>query len=173
LKTGHLLGASARRQLMAQLLGTAAGAALVASLFRLLIADPSALAGQRFPAPGALMSLGIARLCASGLEGIPAATRAAFLGAAAIGIVLGAGEALAPAALRRWLPSAVGIALSLFLPVSMCLSLFLGALGARWLSRTRAGEGERYLVPISAGLIAGESVVAVVATALLALGIRR
>ncbi len=173
LKAGRLLGADPRRQLGAQLFGTALGALIVVVFFQALVPDSSALGSERFPAPGATMALGVARLCASGLQAVPATTRSAVLAAAVIGLGLGLGEALAPNELKHWLPSPVGLGLSFLLPASMSLSLFIGAVAAFAFSRFRPRSSERYLVPISSGLIAGESVVAVALAVLLAAGIRR
>jgi uncharacterized oligopeptide transporter (OPT) family protein len=63
---------------------------------------------------------------------------------------------------KRFLPSPTGVGLGFTLPFYYPLAMFLGALIAavsHVLSKERA---ERYTVPISSGLIAGESIVGVI-----------
>ncbi len=107
------------------------------------------------------MALGVARLCASGLQAVPPATRWGLLVATLVGLGLGTAEALAPERAKRWVPSPIGLGLSFLLPASMSLALFIGALASAVFERLQPEAAKRYTVPISSGLIAGESVVAV------------
>ncbi len=64
------------------------------------------------------------------------------------------------------MPSATGLGLGLILPFQYPLSMLLGALVAWGWSRKNAEQAEAYLVPISAGVIAGVSIMGVVVAVL-------
>jgi uncharacterized oligopeptide transporter (OPT) family protein len=87
----------------------------------------------------------------------------------AIGLALGAllaiVERVAPKA-RAWLPSATGLGLGLILPFATALSFALGAVLAWIYQRLDPRQAERFVIPISSGLIAGESIVGVLVAAL-------
>ncbi|GMU08528.1 OPT family oligopeptide transporter [Corallococcus caeni] len=160
LKAGHLLGANPRRVFLAQLLGCVVGALVVVPLFYLLVPDPSVLGSERFPAPAATVTAGVARVLASGLGAVSADLRSAMAWAALAAAVLTLGEQALPERLRRWTPSAVGVGLACLLPASTCLGFFLGGLGWELARRWRpASEGPG--VTLAAGLIAGEGLVGV------------
>ena len=61
LKVGHMVGANPRRQFIAQLFGVLAGALLAVPAYFLLVPDANALGGERFPAPSALIWMGVAK----------------------------------------------------------------------------------------------------------------
>nr|WP_224245790.1 OPT family oligopeptide transporter [Hyalangium gracile] len=166
LKTGHLLGAHPRRQFLAQLLGTAVGALAVVPLFYLLVPDRSALGGERFPAPAAFTTASVAEVLASGLEGLSPAIRAAVAWAALAAAVLTLAEHLLPERLRRWAPSPLGVGLACLLPASTSMGLFIGGLAMAVTQRVRPASVEGRVLPLSAGLIAGEGLVGVVIAAL-------
>jgi uncharacterized oligopeptide transporter (OPT) family protein len=67
---------------------------------------------------------------------------------------------------KQWLPSATGIGLGLLLPFYTSLSFVLGAAAAWAFSRAAPRQAERFVIPLSSGLIAGESIVGVLVAAL-------
>ena len=72
---------------------------------------------------------------------------------------------------KRFIPSPVGTALGMLLPLSSVATLFLGGVaGAVWQARHPKSAG-RYLIPLASGLVAGEAMVAVLVPVLLALGL--
>ncbi|MFB1483491.1 OPT family oligopeptide transporter [Corallococcus sp. RDP092CA] len=159
-KAGHLLGAHPRRVFLAQLLGCVVGALVVVPLFYLLVPEPSVLGSERFPAPAATVTAGVARVLASGLDAVSADLRLAMAWAAGAAAVLTLGEQVLPERIRRWTPSAVGVGLACLLPASTCLGFFLGGLGWDLARRWRpASDGPG--VTLAAGLIAGEGLVGV------------
>lgn len=158
LKSGYLLGANPRKQFIAQLLGVFAGAVVIVPAFYLLVPTPDILGGEVFPAPSAQVWKGVAELLANGMASLhPSARFALFLGAIA-GMVLSVLERIAPARVRRLLPSAMGLGLAFVVPFWNTLSIFIGAGVAFLIKRTSAGE---FTIPVASGLIAGESMVGV------------
>src|SRR5262249_28964851 len=75
LKCGYLLGAEPRRQVIAQLVGCAVGAAVIVPLFYVLVPNPAALGTESFPAPAAQMVARMARVLAAGLATLPPSAR--------------------------------------------------------------------------------------------------
>ncbi|MFZ2448695.1 MAG: OPT family oligopeptide transporter [Syntrophobacteraceae bacterium] len=158
LKSGYLLGANPRKQFIAQFLGVFAGAAAIVPAFYLLAPSPEALGGERFPAPGAQVWKGVAELLANGLASLhPSAQLALALGAGA-GIALATLDRFAPARVRVFLPSAMGLGLAFVVPFWNTLSIFIGATAAYLARKTPAGP---YTIPVASGIIAGESLIGV------------
>jgi uncharacterized oligopeptide transporter (OPT) family protein len=160
LKTGHLLGAHPRRLFLAQLFGCVVGAAAVVPLFFLLVPDRSVLGSERFPAPVAAMTAGMAQVLSTGVGSLEPSTRMAMLWAALLAAVLALAERLLPERARRWVPSPLGMGLACLVPASTSLGFFLGALGAAVTRRVRPST-EGGVVTLAAGLIAGEGLVGV------------
>ncbi|MGH7284653.1 MAG: OPT/YSL family transporter, partial [Polyangiaceae bacterium] len=85
------------------------------------------------------------------------------------GIVIGAVFTLLEFSLpkfKKYMPSGTGIGLGLLLPFSVPLSFFIGALLAWAVTSAKPKLGERYIVPIASGIIAGESIIGVIVTAI-------
>lgn len=165
LKSGYLLGANPRRQFLAQFAGIFSGTAATVMGFYLLVPDATALNGvgdqaPAFPAPAAQAWKAVAEVFKLGLENMHPMHREAIWVGLIIGAVLLALETLLPKA-RTWLPSATGLGLGLILPFQYPLAMVLGAAIAWGWNRANAKQSEDYLVPVSAGVIAGVSIMGV------------
>ena len=88
LKSGYLLGANARKQFIAQLMGILPGAVCVGLGWALLVPDASALGTERFPAAMAVVWKGVAELLSHGLGTLPPTARVGALVSAALGLLL-------------------------------------------------------------------------------------
>ena len=165
LKSGYLLGADPRRQFFAQLAGIAAGTTASVLAYFLLIPDAFTLTGHggspQFAAPAAHQFRAVAELLQHGLDHLHPLHRTLVVAGAIGGLVIAAAERLAPARVARWLPSAAGLGLGLYMPLSYSLAMAIGAAIAR-----RSDAAERYVWPISAGLLGGESLAGVIVAAI-------
>jgi putative OPT family oligopeptide transporter len=170
LKSGYLLGANARQQFLAQLAGIVPGALVVGLAWVLLVPDASVLGGERFPASMAVVWKGVAELLSHGLASLHPTARVGALAGAALGLVLPLLEKAFPRA-KAWIPSPMGLGLAFVMPAFISISMFAGALLAFLFEKIRRRAAEEYVVPIASGLIAGESLMAVLISALMALGI--
>jgi uncharacterized oligopeptide transporter (OPT) family protein len=138
--------------------------------YYLLVPDATVLTGRagsppQFAAPSAQQWRAVAELFRVGIGNLhPFAREGIAIGLLA-GTVLAIIEWLAPRA-RRWLPSATGLGLGMLLPFATSLSFVLGAILAWAFERIDKRQAERFVVPISSGVIAGESIVGVVVAAL-------
>lgn len=171
LKTGWLLGANPRAQFYAQLFGVLAGAAVVVPAFNLIIPDPSVLGSDAWPAPSCLVWAGVSKAFAGGIGALDGLARTGIATGLLLGVALSLMERFAPKPVRGWVPSPSGLGIAMVIPGSNAVAMFIGAFGALLASRLSPGWARRYVVPISSGLIAGESLMGVVIAMLLIKGV--
>jgi putative OPT family oligopeptide transporter len=166
LKTGHIVGATPRRQQLGQLIGVFA-AAFVTTPVLILLKSTKGFGPEGLPAPQADM---FAKLTKALFERqVPWA----MLGAgAAVAVVL---IALDIVALRRkWrfrlhvMPVAVGI----YLPVTMSVPILLGGIIRAVVGRGRSSEGPDKGILMASGLIAGEAVTGIAFAGLILAGVK-
>lgn len=173
LKSGYLLGANPRRQFLAQAMGILTGTVATTLGYFLLVPDARALTGTpaignipatdpKFPAPGAQQWLAVAKLFKTGLKNMhPMAQQCVKIGLV-VGATMALVEALVPKKAKKWVPSPTGFGLGLILPFFSPFMMFVGALLGELARRLDKAWAERYVVPLSAGVIAGESIVGVI-----------
>ncbi len=170
LKSGYLLGANARQQFLAQLAGVLPGAITVGLGWALLVPNAAVLGTERFPASMAVVWKGVAELLSQGVASLPPSARIGAGAGALVGLVLPLLERAFPRA-RRFLPSPIGLGLAFVMPGYISISMFAGALLALLVEKARPRLAEDYVVPVASGLIAGESLMAVLISALMAFGL--
>lgn len=171
LKSGYLLGANPRKQFIAQFLGIFAGAAVIVPAFYLLVPDASVLGGDKFPAPAAQVWKGVAELLANGLQSLHITARWALAIGGLLGLLIPILERIVPAKKRVFIPSAMGLGLAFVIPFFNTLSMFVGALIAWILMKTKEKLAETYVVPVASGLIAGESIMGIAIALMGAMGV--
>ncbi len=171
LKSGYLLGANPRKQFLAQLAGVFAGTAIVVPAFFLLVPDVSVLGSDRFPAPAAQVWAGVAKLLSNGLESLHPTARLGLLVGALIGILIPLLEHVLPAKAKKFVPSAMGLGLAMVIPAWNSISMFIGASIALIYERMQPKQAETYVIPVSSGIIAGESLMGVAIALLTAFGV--
>ena len=160
LKSGYLLGANPRQQFLAQFFGVLAGGLVVVPVYFILIPDVSLLATEKRPAPAALVWRGVAELLAKGVGSLPTTARWGIVVGASLGIVL----PLLEMALPRWkkfIPSPTGLGLAFTINGFNSVSFFIGACLAAWFKRAKPALAKEYTIPVSSGIIAGESLMGV------------
>lgn len=158
LKAGQLVGASPRRQVLAQMFGVFIGAAAVVPAFTLLVPSAAALGTPELPAPAVLVWASVSQALAGGLAGLPLAARLAAVVGALLGVALAALERWAPRRVRPWVPSPAGLGMAMVMPASTAITMFFGAMLGSAVRRLRPSAAEA-LTPLASGLVAGESVV--------------
>jgi uncharacterized oligopeptide transporter (OPT) family protein len=168
LKSGYILGANPKKQVIAQLWGCLAGTLFVVPAYWLLI-DPKEIGSDKWPAPAAQVWAGVAKVLANGIDALPPGARSGGLIGVAAGIVLALVEELVPKDKKKYTLSPVAAGIAWVVPAWNSISMFLGALLAWLVLRMRPAQGERYNLPVASGLIAGESLMAVVIAALFTL----
>ncbi|OGR91581.1 MAG: hypothetical protein A2V88_12520 [Elusimicrobia bacterium RBG_16_66_12] len=169
LKSGYILGANPRKQFIAQFLGIFAGTLIVVPAFYLLVPTAAALGTDQWPAPSAQVWAAVAKLLASGIHALHPTARNGMIVGGLLGIMIPVIEKTFPK-YQKFIPSATGLGLSMVIPFFNSLSMFIGALIALVLEETRPKIAERYIITVSSGLIAGESLVGVAVALLAATG---
>ncbi len=170
LKVGHMVGANPRKQFIAQMFGVIAGALLAVPAYFILVPDATALGGDKFPAPSALVWMGVAKVLSQGLDTLPASAVQAIIVAFVVGVLIVMVDRIFPKA-RPYTPSPAALGIALTIPASTSFAMFLGALIVWILERKAANWNTTYTIPIASGCIAGESIMGVVLAVLLAFGL--
>ena len=157
-----------RQQFIAQLFGVLAGALIVVPVYFILIPTTDLLGGEKWPAPAALVWRGVAELLAKGVSALPTSARWGLVIGATLGIVLPVLEMTFPKQ-KKFIPSPTGLGLAFTINGFNSVSMFIGSLIALWLHRTRPKLAQEYVVPVSSGIIAGESLMGVIIALMIAL----
>ncbi|MGQ0633201.1 MAG: OPT family oligopeptide transporter [Planctomycetaceae bacterium] len=160
LKSGYLLGGNPRKQTLSQLFGVAAGTLFCVPVY-MIIATPEKLGTKELPAPAAKVWAGVADMLANGIENLPVSARWGIVVGGLIGILLTLLEEYVPQEHRHWVPSATGLGIAGVIPAFNSISMFIGALGAWTLAKSRPQIDEKYTITVSSGLIAGETLMGV------------
>jgi putative OPT family oligopeptide transporter len=170
LKSGWLLGANPRQQFFAQFFGVTAGALFVVPAYRILVPDANAIGNDRFPAPGAQTWKNVAEMLTGGLDSLHPTAQWAMVIGGLVGITLVLLERALPR-YKKFIPSAMGLGLAFTFHGWMAISMFIGATAALILQKSSPEKAERYIVPVSSGLIAGESLIGILLAVLIILGL--
>ncbi len=177
LKSGYLLGANPRRQFLAQAMGILTGTVATTLGYFMLVPDATVLTGTpatdtmpakdpAFPAPGAQQWLAVAKLFKSGMKNMHPMAQTCIKTGLVVGAILALLEATVPKKHKKWVPSPTGLGLGMILPFFSPFAMFLGAVLAEIAIRLKKAWAERYVVPLAAGIIAGESIVGVIVAGL-------
>src|SRR5262249_40903615 len=154
-------GAKPRQQFIAQFFGVLAGTLVVVPVFFLLVPNASVLGTEKWPAPAAQVWRGVAELLSKGIGSLhPPAPVGLLLGSVG-GLLLSPLELWFPKQ-KKFIPAATGLGIAFTINGYNSIMMFLGAAFALWFSKARPKAHEEYTVPVSAGIIAGESMMGVV-----------
>jgi uncharacterized oligopeptide transporter (OPT) family protein len=172
LKVGHMVGANPRRQFIGQLFGVLAGALLAVPAYFILVPDANALGGEKFPAPSALVWMGVAKVLSQGLSTLPRSAVMAMIVAFVVGVAIVIIDRVFPKA-RPYTPSPAALGIALTIPASTSFAMFLGAFIVWILERKAPKWNNTYTIPIASGCIAGESIMGVILAVLMAFGVMK
>lgn len=162
LKTGRLLGAWPRPQILSQLCGVVTGALLGCLAYVILIPDPAGqLLTEEWPAPAAAQWKAVALVFKDGVQNLPPMSTTTLAVGAAVGVGLIVIEKLLPEKARAWVPSAGSVGLAFTLPAYTSVAICLGALLGAAVDRASPRWSAAYKIAIASGIIAGESLTGV------------
>ncbi|MCI0414630.1 OPT/YSL family transporter [bacterium] len=171
LKSGYMVGADPRQQLKAQLFGVIAGGLVVVPAFWLIIPDPALLGTEEWPAPSCLVWAGVSQAFSNGISTLHPSARIAALIGGILGIVLALLEKFTPARLKKFVPSSSGLGISMVIPGSNSIAMFIGASIAELLNKKKPALGDLTVFPVASGMIAGESLMGIVIAMLIVSGV--
>ena len=159
LKTGHLLGASPRTQLVAQICGVAAGIAIAVPVFQ-LFTTAYQLGGDKLPAPAALAWRAMAEVLSQGASAMPAQVGWAVIIAGLCGVALPLARRWVPSA--HWLPSGLAIGIAFIVPAAYSIIMVIGGLAYLAWRRASPGSAKALGFAVASGLVVGEGLMAIV-----------
>ncbi|MGE0791954.1 MAG: OPT family oligopeptide transporter [Sandaracinaceae bacterium] len=170
LKTGHLLGASPKKQFIAQLIGIAAGVVLVVPAYVLFTtAYPLDDPNTPLPAPAAHSWKAMAELLTQGLDALPQNAEWAVLIAAIAGVLF--------AVLRRvdsvkaYVPSGLACGIAFIIPAYYSFVMFYGLIAWFIWKQVSPKSLDRFNFALASGLVAGEGLMGLVNAGLTVAGI--
>jgi uncharacterized oligopeptide transporter (OPT) family protein len=159
LKSGYLLGASPRRQFIAQFCGIFGGTIATVLAFQVIVPDASYLGTTQFPAPAAQTWKGVAEALADITKLHPVKIWSMVVGGA-IGLILPLLSMALPK-YKNWIPSAAGVGLAWVFHFFTGLNFLLGAILGWAIQRAWPKVSEEYTFPVASGVIAGASLMGV------------
>ncbi|NNE07107.1 MAG: OPT/YSL family transporter [Gemmatimonadetes bacterium] len=169
LKAGRLLGASPRKQILAQCIGIAAGIPVCTAIYK-LFDTAYEIGGTELPAPAAHAWRAMAELLSNGFDQLPPNAEIAILCGALFGVLMPVLRKYAPA-LRPILPSGLAFGIAFIVPAFYSVAMFIGSL-LLVLWKSRAPQSAKiFAIAVASGLIAGEGLMGVVTAVLTLLGL--
>ena len=173
LRAGRDVGADARVQAIAYVVGAASGALASAGFYRLLVTSPETqLVTPEWPAPALVQWRAFAEVLARGPAALPPGALAVSFIALAVALALALIERRAPR-VAAYLPSPTALGLGFVIAPSQSLTLALGGVAAAVALRARPSWTRASWAIACAGLVVGESLAGVALTAWKALSLRR
>lgn len=169
LKTGYLLGASPRKQFVAQLIGILAGVGLVVVVYE-VFTKAHTLGSEQIPAPAAFAWKAMAELLVDGFAALPPYAPAAVASAAAVGIILPILRRVE--SIKAYVPSGLAMGIAFIGPAYNSLVMFYGLviwLVWKWLWPAAA---EKYTFAVASGMIAGEGLIGIVSAGMTILEVK-
>ena len=170
LKSGYLLGANPRQQFLAQFFGIFAGTLVVVPAFYILVPTAASLGTDQWPAPSAQVWAAVARLLSNGIHSLHPTARLGLLAGGLVGVAIPMLELAMPRR-RQYIPSAMGLGLAMVIPFWNSLSMFIGGALALIMAKNWRPVAEKYIIPASSGVIAGESLIGIVIALLISTGV--
>jgi uncharacterized oligopeptide transporter (OPT) family protein len=168
LKTGHLLGASPRKQFIAQLFGICAGVIFVVPVYNIFTAGYE-LGGDKLPAPAAMAWKAMAEILAKGFDALPPQAVMAVLFAGLVGIAIPLLRKIER--IKNWVPSGLAMGIAFIIPAYYSLVMFYG-MAAWWFWKRRNPTAvEKFNFALASGLVAGEGLMGIVNAVLTILGV--
>jgi len=167
LKTGWLVGATPRKQVLTQIFGVLMGSAVAVPML-LLIFNSYELGTAEMPAPAAFRFAALAELFAKGFGALPPFAVTAMIIGAVSGILLAVLENFRR--IRSWIPSPVGLGIAMIIPFSYSFAIFLGSAIFFILKLATPKKMEEYQFVIGAAGIAGSSLMGMIIALLIWFG---
>lgn len=160
LKTGHMLGASPRKQLIAQLWGIPAGCVFAVLIFQLFRSQYE-IGGDEYPAPAAMAWKAVAELMSEGFSALPPHAGIAMLGGLLFGISIPVLKRFVPK-VAPFLPSGLAFGIAFIVPAFYSVTMFLGLVVYLIWKKKAPQKAEIYVFAVASGLIAGEGLMGIV-----------
>jgi uncharacterized oligopeptide transporter (OPT) family protein len=160
LKTGYLLGASPRKQLIAQLCGIPAGCIFAVLIFYLFKSQYE-FGGDDYPAPAAFAWKAVAELMSKGFGALPTNAVWGMAGGAIFGCAMPICKKLFPKS-APYLPSGLAFGIAFIVQAFYSITMFIGLLVYLIWKKKKPKAAELFVFAVASGLIAGEGLMNIV-----------
>ena len=154
LKSGYLLGANARKQFFAQIVGVFFGTVAIVPAWYLMIPDKATL--ESYNPPATNLYKAVAEALSNGIQSLPISAQYGLMIGIGIGFVLACCDHFFPKS-KKFLPSAMGLGLSWVMYFNAALGFAIGAIIAWLWKKAHSKSADTYTIPVASGAIAGES----------------
>jgi uncharacterized oligopeptide transporter (OPT) family protein len=154
LKSGYLLGANARKQFFAQVVGVFFGTAAIVPAWYLMIPNKEVL--ESYNPPATNLYKAVAEALSNGIQSLPISAQYGLMIGMGIGCVLACLDHFFPKS-KRFTPSAMGLGLSWVMYFNAAFGFALGAILAWTWKKIHSKSADSYTIPVASGAIAGES----------------
>ncbi|MAC19269.1 MAG: hypothetical protein CMJ23_06235 [Phycisphaerae bacterium] len=162
LKTGRLLGASPRKQILAQLAGITCGIPICAAVYKLFDSQYEIGVDESFPAPAANAWKAMAELLSGGFDQLPTHAGWAIAGGALFGVLLPVlRKTVKPIA--PFVPSSLAMGIAFLVPAYYSVAMFLGSMILVFWRKLSPASAAALAIAVASGLIAGEGLTGVLA----------
>lgn len=169
LKTGSMLGAAPRKQLLAQLCGICFGIFFVIPVF-FLFTKAYKIGGEQLPAPAAFAWKAMAELLNKGFDALPPFSVHAVIVAGVFGLLIAIFSQFPK--MKPYLPSGLAMGIAFIIPAFYSLVMFYGLVAWLIWRAVAPSQTEKYTFALASGLIAGEGLMGIVNAGLTLLGIK-
>jgi uncharacterized oligopeptide transporter (OPT) family protein len=176
-RCGYLIGTRPRNITIMQLLAVPIGAAAVSLMYPVLFnayhlwdtidAKTGKLVEAKLSSPISNKWAGFAQILQDGPSALPSSALWALLVFSVLGVVMTVAESRPR--WKKYVPSPTGIGIGILVQFSVVFTMFVGGVIGRLWEREDKASADVYLVPLASGLIAGEALVAVLASIVLAI----
>lgn len=164
LKTGRMLGASPRKQIIAQCIGITAGVAVVVPVYLIFAKAYDIGFDPEYPAPAAHAWRGVAEVLAHGFGSLPTNANWAILAGLIFGMFMPIFRKLYPKA-APYTPSALAFGIAFIVPPMYPIMMFIGSMLLVLWRKLSPKHCTALVFAVASGLIAGEGVMNVIAAA--------
>ncbi|MEM7227626.1 MAG: OPT family oligopeptide transporter [Planctomycetota bacterium] len=159
LKTGRMLGAAPRKQIIAQCIGIIAGIPLVCGVYKLFEATQGiGTIESQYGAPAAKAWLAVAEVMSEGIGNLPPGTPQAILAGLALGIALPVIRRFSPKKIAAWVPSGLAFGIAFIVYPYDSVTMFVGSMflvGWRKLSPKSCAA---LVFAVASGMLVGEGI---------------
>jgi len=165
LKAGRMLGASPRRQIIAQCIGITAGIAAVVPVYWLFSNAYEIGVSEEYPAPAAIAWKGMADLLAGGIKDIQPNAQWAILAGLIFGSLMPILRKVLPKT-APYTPSGLAFGIAFIVPPAFPVAMFLGSMVLVVWRNFWPMSAKALVFAAASGLIAGEGVMNVLTAAI-------
>ncbi len=169
LKTGRLLGASPRNQIIAQCIGIAAGIPVATGIYK-IFDRAYEIGGTEVPAPAAHAWRAMAEVLSKGFGELPDMAPTAILCGLAFGVTMALTRKLSKK-VGTWLPSGLAFGIAMIVPPYYSIAMFIGSMILIVWKKSRPDSAKIFAIAVASGLIAGEGLMGVMTAIMTLLGL--